>query len=105
MRVADTDPDVITTSYYTDLNRATVRAHLRSDDICPVVYNPTYDWIKDIVTWSTDRVFGPDGYNLLPGDYLKVWMQLLTPTYTDDSGEFIDEFLLTVEIQARIFMP
>ncbi len=104
-RVASTSPSTITTGYYSSLNRATVRAQFREDEICPVTYNATFDWIKDITTWATDYIFGPSGDNLEAGKVIKLWTQILTPTDTDDSGEFIDEFSIIVEIQSRIFLP
>ncbi len=100
------EPYGIESGYYSALNKAVIRAQFRSDEVTPVSYDYERDYVKDVITWATPLFFGPAGENLSTTSTQNLWLQLVTPTRTmSESGSFIRNFQLVLELRAKFTMP
>ncbi len=82
-------------------NRFSYRARFTENDDPPVVYSPTMDFIKDIVTWSSPTIFGPGGYDVPINGFVYLWFQLLTPMAPCAYGANI----ITTRVWAKSYLP
>ena len=97
LRFLRADPDSIAVGYSSGANRAVIRARFRDDDECPIVYDRTRDWIKNVLTWASSGVsgvFGYSGVNLATNETMNLWFQLVTPWYVRFGDSYISNFQL-----------
>jgi len=61
-----------------------LRAEFDQNPTPPYPFNPSYDYVKNSIEWSTEDIFGPMGFNNPPGIPLNLWLQFNAPTSTYD---------------------
>ena len=82
-------------------NRFTIRAIFNHDVIPPISFSPIYDYLKTSIDWSDSVHFGPEGWNVAPGDTQSLWLQFLAP-YRSDSYATQE---LILRIYTRVYLP
>ncbi|MBN2542977.1 discoidin domain-containing protein [bacterium] len=79
-----------------------LRAEFTDVILVPTEFHPSLDQVKTFVTWSSDLIFGPAGYDVEVGEEQYLWMQFLTPIL---SSIYNEEQTIVVLLRARVALP
>lgn len=60
-------------------NKFTLRAQFTNRSSAPITYNPFMDFVKDELIWSTENIFGPEGYDVSISSTVNLWFLILMP--------------------------
>jgi len=90
------------------LDRFTLRGQFRLSSSPPGApgFDPIFDWIDESTTWSTNTLFGSNGWNVptsgdMSSNYL--WLMLMAPDATSYWGTF--DQTLKIGVKGRAYMP
>ena len=86
---------------YSGPNKFTLRAQFNEDTLAPLGYDAHLDFIKDVVTWSSDIVFGPGGYDIAVEDFVHLWFCFLAPSTSTTFGNN----KITIGLLGRSYLP
>ncbi len=88
-------------SYSNSVDRFVLRARFTEDDTPPVSYDATYDYIKDVISWSTPILFGGQGWDIGLTESRNLWLQFIAPQLSTTYGPNT----IVIEIAGTIFLP
>jgi len=74
------------TSYVPGSDVFTLRARFWTESYAPSAFefNPVNDWVDYSLTWSTEEMFGPDGWSVPPSgmDWTQLWFLFKAPSHS-----------------------
>ncbi len=105
LRYINSEPEGLVTGYASGTDRAVIYCRFRNDIFPPTSYDALRDWVSNIVGWASASNFGPSGFNFGSGDNMNLWMQFVSPENVSFGDRSINEFILTIEISSRVYLP
>ncbi len=96
----DSDPLDWTWGYSAGNDKFVLRASFTDLPTSPT-FDPTRDYIKDIITWATDDIFGPLGQDFGFEEDLNLWLQFYSPGRSTLYGGNT----ITILLQAQANLP
>jgi hypothetical protein len=83
------------------VDRVVIRANVNRDPFPPATFNPVRDCLKETNTWCSDLNFGTHGWYIRPAEAQKIWLQMITPTYTSDLT--LQTFVMRVTARVSLY--
>ncbi len=82
-------------------NKFTLRAQFTSRPTAPITYSPFRDFVKDEVIWSTENIFGPEGYDVPMNSGINLWFYILMP----NTGSIYGDNTIVINLFGKSRLP